>query len=109
MRSHVLDRTGYGTDDWSAARTATLGLQGYLDEQLDPDSIDESGNTELQSRLGAVGDPPIDINELIALQVIRASYSYKQLSSSTRRSGRITSTPTGRRSCSSILAPSPTA
>ena len=79
MRSHVLDRTGFGVDDWSGARIATLGLQGYIDEQLDPDSIDESGNLELQSRLAVIGNSPIDINELIALQVIRASYSNKQL------------------------------
>jgi uncharacterized protein (DUF1800 family) len=42
LENHVLDRTGYGTDDWATSRVAALGLPGYLLEQLDPESIDDS-------------------------------------------------------------------
>jgi len=78
MRNHVLDRTGYGWDEWSSARYAVLGRQAYVAEQLDPASIDESTNTELSTRLANV-TPPEDERELQAAQVIRAVYGRRQL------------------------------
>jgi len=78
MRAHVLSRTGFGWDEWSAARLQTLGIQGYIDEQLDPAGIDESGNTALNSRM-ALYDPPTDIFGLIARQVIAPVYARRQL------------------------------
>ena len=78
MRKHVLDRTGFGWSEWSRDRLDTLGLQGYLAEQLDPGSIDEATNTELNTRL-AQYDPPVDIVELIAVDVVQAVYARRQL------------------------------
>ncbi|MEO6029813.1 MAG: DUF1800 domain-containing protein [Candidatus Binatia bacterium] len=41
-RRHVLDRVGYGPDAWTFGRIVALGLNGYIDEQLAPDAIDDS-------------------------------------------------------------------
>jgi uncharacterized protein (DUF1800 family) len=41
-RRHVLDRLGYGPDAWTFGRIQALGLNGYIDEQLAPDAIDDS-------------------------------------------------------------------
>jgi len=48
LREHVLNRLGYGPDAWSRARIQTLGVQGYIEEQLSPQTIDDSAlDTEL--------------------------------------------------------------
>lgn len=78
VRAHVLDRLGYGGNEWSRDRIASLGLQGYIDEQLDPALVDESTNTELNDRLAAI-DPPDDHVELIAQDVVRGTYARRQL------------------------------
>lgn len=42
VTAHVLDRVGYGPDAWSRARIAELGVRGYIQEQLSPQTIDDS-------------------------------------------------------------------
>lgn len=42
QRQHLLERTAYGPDTYTIARLQTLGLNGYIDEQLDPNAIDDS-------------------------------------------------------------------
>lgn len=49
LREHVLNRLGYGPDAWSRARLATLGVAGYVQEQLDWPAIDDS---TLEAALG---------------------------------------------------------
>lgn len=39
---HLLGRAGYGHDDWSRKRVADLNWNGYVNEQLDPDSIGDN-------------------------------------------------------------------
>jgi len=78
MRHHYLDRLGYGWDEWTRDRFATLGRQGYIDEQLNPASIDESTNTELATRTSSLV-PPDTIQELQALDLVRAVYARRQL------------------------------
>jgi uncharacterized protein (DUF1800 family) len=78
MRRHVLDRIGYGGDEWTRARIAALGLQGYVNEQLNPASIDDSGNTELQNRRAPLL-PPEYFEELLGLDIVNAVYSHRQL------------------------------
>lgn len=80
MQAHVQSRLGYGKNEWTAARMAVLGVQEYILEQLDPSDPDISDaiNFDLNSRLASV-DPPYDIFDLLAQQVIRPVYSYKQL------------------------------
>jgi len=78
MRHHYLDRLGYGWSEWTRDRTQTLGLQGYVDEQLNPASIDESTNTDLATRTSTL-IPPDTIQELQALDLVRAVYARRQL------------------------------
>jgi Protein of unknown function (DUF1800) len=42
LREHVLNRLGYGPDGWSRQRIQTLGVAGYIQEQLSPQTIDDS-------------------------------------------------------------------
>jgi uncharacterized protein (DUF1800 family) len=77
-RHHVLDRIGYGGDEWTRGRIAALGIQGYLNEQLDPASIDESSNNELINRRATLV-PPDNVNELLALDIVNAVYARRQL------------------------------
>ncbi|HVR75949.1 MAG TPA: hypothetical protein VMT52_16580, partial [Planctomycetota bacterium] len=51
---HVLDRLGYGPTQAAIERINTIGLTAYIEEQLDPASIDESGNTALNTREAAL-------------------------------------------------------
>ena len=78
MRTHLLNRLGYGSDEWSRGRIAALGLQGFIDEQLNPASIDETTNTELNNRRAPLL-PPANINELEALDIVNGVYARRQL------------------------------
>ena len=44
---HLLNRIAYGPSAADMAHIREIGLQGYIEEQLDPTSIDESGNVRL--------------------------------------------------------------
>jgi hypothetical protein len=79
MREHVVNRLGYGWNEWSRDRITALGsLSAYINEQLDPASISEADNTDLNSRLPAI-DPPDNATELIARQVVGGVYARRQL------------------------------
>ncbi|HZN02364.1 MAG TPA: DUF1800 domain-containing protein [Candidatus Polarisedimenticolia bacterium] len=78
VRHHVLERVGYGGDEWTRGRIAALGNQGYLNEQLDPASIDETTNNELINRRASLV-PPDNANELLALDIVNAVYARRQL------------------------------
>ncbi len=78
MRNHYLDRLGYGWDEWTSNRLAALGFDAYIDEQLDPLSIDESSNTVLNTRLAPL-EPPDDHLELLALDLVKGTYARRQL------------------------------
>ncbi|MBI1175861.1 DUF1800 family protein [bacterium] len=47
---HVLNRLAYGPSDYDLQRIASIGLEAWMNEQLNPNLIDESANTELNSR-----------------------------------------------------------
>lgn len=42
LREHVLNRLGYGPDAWTRARIQALGVTAYVQEQLSPQTIDDS-------------------------------------------------------------------
>ncbi len=48
---HLLNRIAYGPTQAAVDRVNTLGIEGYIDEQLNPERIDESGNTALNQRV----------------------------------------------------------
>lgn len=39
---HVLNRIGYGPDPWSIDRIVSIGTASYIEEQLHPESLDDS-------------------------------------------------------------------
>ena len=78
MRNHLLDRLGYGWDEWTSDRVQTLGFDGYIAEQLDPSTISESGNALLNGFLSPI-DPPVDIFQLVQQQMVRGVYARRQL------------------------------
>ena len=47
----TLNRIGYGPSEESYSKIQTLGTTAYIEEQLSPETIDESGNTELNERV----------------------------------------------------------
>ena len=48
---HLLNRIAYGPTQRDLDRVNTLGIEGYIEAQLNPEMIDESGNTELNQRV----------------------------------------------------------
>jgi uncharacterized protein (DUF1800 family) len=51
LREHVLNRIGYGPSPWALERMRVLGIQGYIEEQLNPQTLDDSGlEAEIASR-----------------------------------------------------------
>jgi len=80
LQAHAQDRLGYGKNEWTAVRIAALGLQAYIEEQLDPSDPDISDaiNFDLNSRMASI-DPPEDLFDLLAQQIVRPVYSHKQL------------------------------
>ena len=78
MRAHVLNRLGYGWSEWARDRYLLLGRQGYIDEQLAPETIDESGNVDLITRSYPFIPPETNF-EFQGLDVVQAAYSRRQL------------------------------
>lgn len=96
LREHVLNRSGYGPDAWTRARIQTLGVAGYIQEQLTPQTIDDSAleaelaqfpsltmtfqranyaNNPVPPQLGLA----VIARELKQAKVIRAAMSHRQL------------------------------
>jgi len=78
LRNHMFNRFGYGWNEWARDRLATLGYPAYRDEQLNPSSIDESSNTDLNTRLATLV-PPDTIEEVLGLDLVNAVYARRQL------------------------------
>lgn len=81
LRHHMLSRIAHGGDAWSRDRLALLGPTGFIDEQLDPASIDEASNFSLVSRLTQL-EPPDNLNELVQAHLVRGMYGRRQLEQS---------------------------
>lgn len=93
---HILNRIAYGPDAWSRARIAELGSYNFVEEQLAPETIDDS---EFEARLAAfpslqmsyaelrasycatcpLGGAAVPRAELRKAKVLRSIYSRRQL------------------------------
>jgi uncharacterized protein (DUF1800 family) len=51
LQEHILNRIGYGPDAWSRARIAEIGTQAYVEEQLRPETLDDSA---LEARIATL-------------------------------------------------------
>lgn len=74
---HVMSRLGYGWSEWGRDRIAAIGIDAYIDEQLDPTLIDETTNTDLNDRMAFI-DPPLNHIHLIAQYIVRGTYARRQ-------------------------------
>lgn len=54
LAGHVLNRIGYGPSPADLGRIQDIGLGAYIEEQLSPTSIDESGNVRLRQKEDAL-------------------------------------------------------
>lgn len=63
--AHLLHRTTYGVRSGELERARTMGMEAWLDEQLDPESIDDSAtDAALEARFPSLG---LSAPELLAL------------------------------------------
>lgn len=78
LRHHVLDRVTFGWNDYLQGRLNALGVAGFINEQLNPASIDESSNAALNDRLAPFAVPQTG-EDLASRQIIQAVYARRQL------------------------------
>lgn len=78
VAAHVLRRMAYGPTQTDLQYVLSIGVNAYIEEQLDPLSIDESGNTLMNSLL-----TPLNVQgdhfALTQMQMIRGLYSERHL------------------------------
>ncbi|MEM7166375.1 MAG: DUF1800 family protein [Planctomycetota bacterium] len=78
VATHVLRRMAYGPTQDAIQHVLNVGVQAYIEEQLDPLAIDETTNTQMNSLLAGL-NPQSDHVHLTRLQLIRGLYSERQL------------------------------
>jgi uncharacterized protein (DUF1800 family) len=87
---HVLNRAGFGATPGLAAKVHGMGYQAYLEQQLNPDSLDDSALEKMLGDLVTLDMMPQEmfqsgkrpnevVNELVSATIIRAAYSQRQL------------------------------
>ena len=64
---HLLNRIGYGPSPADLAYLQNIGLQAYIEEQLDPARIDESGNVRLIEKEETLFIDKIPVRETILI------------------------------------------
>ncbi|MEM7261998.1 MAG: DUF1800 domain-containing protein, partial [Planctomycetota bacterium] len=78
LAGHVLRRIAYGPTPDLLEYVQDIGAEAYIAEQLDPDSIDESTNGDLNGIVNTLL-PETNRNDLYKLHIARGLYSDKQL------------------------------
>ena len=97
FEEHVLNRLGYGANEWSQNRLREIGLNAYIEEQLEPHTIDDSEFEAMLSDypshfllinalyawygsgLLELGDSTQPLRELKVAKLLRAVHSRRQL------------------------------
>jgi len=65
---HVLNRLGYGPSAIDLARIEAIGVEAYIQEQLTPETIDESDNIALSTRIEALFTEEIPYSEDVLIE-----------------------------------------
>ncbi len=85
---HVLSRLGFGPWPGDLERVRTMGIEAYLEEQLSPESIDDSACEVLARRFESIHmsaqelyefKKPRALQEITRMTLLRAVYSRRQL------------------------------
>lgn len=90
VQEHSLARMGYGPDAWSRERIESLGIRGYTEEQLHPESIADDAFAAMEAAFPLLDDSyrelrNDDVSDWDSLQqlsqakVLRAIHSRRQL------------------------------
>src|SRR5437764_6143887 len=58
LASHLLSRLTFGPRGGDYARVAQLGANGFIEEQLTPESIDDSALESAIARIESLSSPP---------------------------------------------------
>ena len=74
---HVLNRIAYGPSPTDRGRIDQIGLQAYIEEQLNPAAIDESANDRLRAREEALFEERIPVRDT-PLVTAGALYRYRK-------------------------------
>ncbi len=82
---HVLNRIGFGAAPGDIERVRALGLAAYIDQQLQPERIDDS---ELAARLAAFDTLSKSTEEMASSSISRRRWRGGRCSVSRRRSPR---------------------
>lgn len=78
MNHHLLDRATFGWNEYVRDRLTALGPQGFINEQLNPASISEATNSDLNTRMSTL-TPAENQIELVNRQITQAVYARRQL------------------------------
>lgn len=89
-QEYVLGRTGHGPDEWSRQRIQTLGVTGYIDEQLRPETIPDDAYDAIEATFPVLTrnyrqqmqdgvDTGDARRQLTHAKILRAIYSRRQL------------------------------
>jgi uncharacterized protein (DUF1800 family) len=88
LASHVVKRLTYGATPGQIQQVASQGIRNFIDEQLNPEQLDDSRAYWLVRRIDTINFKTPDIFELTAKQaikdlrqatILRATYSNRQL------------------------------
>ncbi|MCA8959691.1 MAG: DUF1800 family protein [Planctomycetes bacterium] len=78
LAAHLMRRMGFGPTPAGLVHVLTIGALDYIDEQLNPELIDETGNTLLNDNLSGLQSDSVT-GDLVREQVVRGLYSERQL------------------------------
>jgi len=88
LPTHVLSRLTWGPRPGDYRRIESIGVDGFIDEQLDPDAIDDRGCDRRTASIESVHEPTAELYEYDSQQLltdltrhklIRGVYSRRQL------------------------------
>ena len=84
---HVLRRIGFGPTPTELEQVATHGRTWYVEQQLQPDLVDEEASEPLSTLLSLLPAPQSEADQprlvpLVETQIVRAMFSPRQLSES---------------------------
>ena len=82
---HVLNRVGFGPRPGDIARVRTLGIQGYIDQQLHPDRVSDDGMSPRLDGLATVSMSQSEIVSRFAIPELQARREMRQ--KATQRTG----------------------
>jgi uncharacterized protein (DUF1800 family) len=67
---HILNRIAYGPSPEDVLHVYDIGVEAYIEEQLSPDTIDESGNSELNDRVAQLFESLTPSDDTLMIRIL---------------------------------------